>query len=42
VNWDQAFDVMAQQWKKVLKEKGPTAVGMFGSEPMKARSNRVA
>jgi nitrate reductase (cytochrome) len=31
VSWDQAFDVMAQQWKRVLKEKGPTAVGMFGS-----------
>jgi len=31
VSWDQAFDVMAQQWKRVLREKGPTAVGMFGS-----------
>ena len=31
VSWDQAFDVMAEQWKRVLKEKGPTAVGMFGS-----------
>jgi nitrate reductase (cytochrome) len=31
VSWDQAFDVMAQQFKKSLKEKGPTAVGMFGS-----------
>src|SRR4051794_28124617 len=31
VSWDQAFDVMAQQWKKTLREKGPTAVGMFGS-----------
>jgi nitrate reductase (cytochrome) len=31
VSWDQAFDVMAQQFKKTLKEKGPTAVGMFGS-----------
>ena len=31
VSWEQAFDVMAQQWKRVLKEKGPTAVGMFGS-----------
>src|SRR6188472_1114583 len=31
VSWDQAFDVMAKQWKRVLKEKGPTAVGMFGS-----------
>ena len=27
----QAFDVMAEQFKRVLKEKGPTAVGMFGS-----------
>jgi len=31
VTWDQAFDVMAEQWKRVLREKGPTAVGMFGS-----------
>jgi len=31
VSWDEAFDVMAQQWKRVLKEKGPEAVGMFGS-----------
>jgi nitrate reductase NapA len=31
VSWDQAFDVMAEQFKRVLKEKGPTAVGMFGS-----------
>ncbi len=31
VSWDEAFDVMAEQAKKVLKDKGPTAVGMFGS-----------
>ena len=31
VSWDRAFDEMAQQWKRVLREKGPTAVGMFGS-----------
>ena len=31
VSWDKAFDVMAEQWKRVLREKGPTAVGMFGS-----------
>ncbi|MDH5824880.1 periplasmic nitrate reductase subunit alpha [Luteimonas sp. RD2P54] len=31
VGWDEAFDVMAAQFKRVLKEKGPTAVGMFGS-----------
>ncbi|CAG2144196.1 Periplasmic nitrate reductase [Cupriavidus campinensis] len=31
VSWDKAFDVMAAQFKRVLKEKGPTAVGMFGS-----------
>ena len=31
VSWDQAFDVMAEQFKKTLREKGPTAVGMFGS-----------
>ena len=31
VSWDEAFDIMAEQCKKVLREKGPTAVGMFGS-----------
>ncbi|GAB2176515.1 periplasmic nitrate reductase subunit alpha [Dongia sp. agr-C8] len=31
VTWERAFDEMAAQWKRVLKEKGPTAVGMFGS-----------
>jgi len=31
VTWDRAFDEMAGQFKRVLKEKGPTAVGMFGS-----------
>jgi len=31
ISWDEAFDVMAEQAKRVLKEKGPTAVGMFGS-----------
>src|SRR6187399_568725 len=31
VSWDRAFDEMAAQWKRVLTEKGPTAVGMFGS-----------
>ena len=31
VSWDTAFDVMAEQWKKALKAKGPTSVGMFGS-----------
>jgi nitrate reductase NapA len=31
VSWDRAFDEMAGQFKRVLKEKGPTAVGMFGS-----------
>src|SRR6476646_7418983 len=31
VSWDAAFDVMAEQFKRVLKDKGPTAVGMFGS-----------
>ena len=31
VSWDRAFDVMAEQFKKTLKAKGPTAVGMFGS-----------
>jgi len=31
VSWDEAFDVMAEKFKKTLKEKGPDAVGMFGS-----------
>lgn len=31
VSWDEAFDVMAEKFKKALKDKGPTAVGMFGS-----------
>ncbi|NIN34578.1 MAG: nitrate reductase catalytic subunit NapA [Gammaproteobacteria bacterium] len=31
VSWDQAFDIMEEKFKKALKEKGPTSVGMFGS-----------
>ena len=31
VTWDEAFDVMAQKWKEAIANKGPTAVGMFGS-----------
>lgn len=31
VSWDEAFDIMAERCKKVLREKGPTAIGMFGS-----------
>ncbi len=31
VSWDEAFDVMAEKCKAVLREKGPEAVGMFGS-----------
>ena len=31
ITWDQAFDIMAEKWKEALKNKGPTAVGMFGS-----------
>ncbi|WP_257385339.1 periplasmic nitrate reductase subunit alpha [Tahibacter caeni] len=31
VSWDEAFDVMAAQFKRVLKEKGADAIGMFGS-----------
>ncbi|HEX8963709.1 MAG TPA: nitrate reductase catalytic subunit NapA, partial [Rhodocyclaceae bacterium] len=31
VSWKQAFDVMEEKCKAVLKAKGPTAVGMFGS-----------
>jgi len=31
ISWNQAFDIMAEKWKAALKEKGPSAVGMFGS-----------
>jgi nitrate reductase (cytochrome) len=31
VSWDEAFDLMADKCRRVLKEKGPTAIGMFGS-----------
>ncbi len=31
VGWNEAFDVMAEQFKRVLAEKGPEAIGMFGS-----------
>jgi nitrate reductase NapA len=31
VDWDTAFDVMAEQFKKAIKAKGPESVGMFGS-----------
>lgn len=31
VSWDKAFDVMAEQFKRVLRDKGPSGVGMFGS-----------
>ena len=31
VSWDEAFDVMAAKAKQTLKDKGPTALGMFGS-----------
>ncbi|MEE9250090.1 MAG: periplasmic nitrate reductase subunit alpha, partial [Alphaproteobacteria bacterium] len=31
VGWDRAFDEMERHFKKALREKGPTAVGMFGS-----------
>src|SRR5262249_30767440 len=31
VSWDKAFDVMADQCKRILKEKGPDGLGMFGS-----------
>lgn len=31
VSWTRAFDEMAAQYKKVLREKGANAVGMFGS-----------
>ena len=31
VSWDKAFDVMAEQFKRALKAKGPTGVAIFGS-----------
>ncbi|MBW6393242.1 nitrate reductase catalytic subunit NapA [Billgrantia antri] len=31
VSWDEAFDVMADKYKAVLREKGPQGIGMFGS-----------
>ncbi len=31
VSWDVAFDTMEEKYKEVLKKKGPTSVGMFGS-----------
>lgn len=31
VSWTEAFDVMEAQYKRTLREKGPTAIGMFGS-----------
>ncbi|GHE87204.1 nitrate reductase catalytic subunit NapA [Thalassotalea profundi] len=31
ISWDAAFDIMAEKAKKTLKDKGPTAIGMFGS-----------
>ena len=31
VSWDEAFDVMADKYKAALREKGPSAIGMFGS-----------
>jgi nitrate reductase (cytochrome) len=31
VTWDEAFDLMAEKCKAVLRDKGPEAVGMFGS-----------
>ncbi|MFK8078694.1 MAG: nitrate reductase catalytic subunit NapA [Granulosicoccus sp.] len=31
VSWEVAFDVMEEKFKKALKDKGPSAVGMFGS-----------
>ena len=31
VSWERAFDEMARQFKKTLREKGADGVGMFGS-----------
>ena len=31
VSWDEAFDTMTRQLKRVLRQKDPTSIGMFGS-----------
>ena len=31
VSWDRAYDEMEKHFKKALREKGPEAIGMFGS-----------
>lgn len=31
VGWSEAFDVMEAQFKRTLREMGPTGIGMFGS-----------
>jgi nitrate reductase NapA len=31
VSWDEAFDIMADKFKQVLKKRGPDGVAMFGS-----------
>jgi nitrate reductase NapA len=31
VSWEEAFEVMAEQAKRALRDKGPRAVAMFGS-----------
>jgi nitrate reductase NapA len=31
VSWEQAFDIMEEKFKQALRDKGPTAIGMFGS-----------
>ena len=31
VSWDEAFDVMAEKFKEVLRNKGGDGIGMFGS-----------
>jgi nitrate reductase (cytochrome) len=31
VSWDEAFDIMTEKFKAVLKKRGPSGIGMFGS-----------
>lgn len=31
ISWQAAFDIMEEKFKQALREKGPSAVGMFGS-----------
>ena len=40
VSWDEAFDIMEEKFKKVLKEKGPDGISMFRSVDCARRLRR--